>query len=90
MEPAKRERLAHALIDLPASCLTDLLRLTFCGFVDLAALAATIEDGGVKLWGLQTEIDRIQKDIAALGAVTTRVPPRELSLAYAEPLAPMA
>ena len=28
-----------------------------------------IEDGGVKLWGLQTEIDRIQKEISALGAV---------------------
>ncbi len=37
--------------------------------VDLEALAKSIEDGGVKLWGLQTEIDRIQKDIGALGAV---------------------
>jgi chromosome segregation protein len=37
--------------------------------VDLAALAATVEGGAVKLWGLQTEIDRIQRDIAALGAV---------------------
>ncbi len=36
---------------------------------DLEALAKSIEEGGVKLWGLQTEIDRIQKDIAALGAV---------------------
>ncbi|MFT3821792.1 MAG: chromosome segregation protein SMC [Rubrivivax sp.] len=36
---------------------------------DLDALAKSIEDGGVKLWGLQTEIDRIQKEIAALGAV---------------------
>ena len=27
--------------------------------VDRDALARTIEDGGVKLWGLQTEIDRI-------------------------------
>jgi chromosome segregation protein len=37
--------------------------------VDLAALAATIEAGAVKLWGLQGEIDRINREIAALGAV---------------------
>jgi len=37
--------------------------------VDLEALARGIEEGGIKLWGLQTEIDRIQKDITALGAV---------------------
>ena len=37
--------------------------------VDLAALAAGIEAGGVKLWGLQGEIDRINREIAALGAV---------------------
>ncbi|MFO1329332.1 MAG: chromosome segregation protein SMC [Rubrivivax sp.] len=36
---------------------------------DLDALARSIEAGGVKLWGLQSEIDRIQKEIAALGAV---------------------
>ncbi len=37
--------------------------------VDLEALARGIEEGGVKLWGLQTEIDRITKEINALGAV---------------------
>lgn len=37
--------------------------------VDLEALATGIEQGGVKLWGLQTEIDRINREIAALGAV---------------------
>ena len=37
--------------------------------VDLAALVDTIERDGVKLHGLQTEIDRIQRDINALGAV---------------------
>ncbi len=37
--------------------------------VDLDALAAQIEQDGVKLYGLQTEIDRIQRDINALGAV---------------------
>eukprot|EP01036_Dinobryon_divergens_P039324 gene39324-51823_t len=36
---------------------------------DLAALAQSIEEGGVKLWGLQGEIDRINREIAALGAV---------------------
>ncbi|HSI60881.1 MAG TPA: chromosome segregation protein SMC [Ideonella sp.] len=37
--------------------------------VDLEALAKSIEEGGVKLWGLQGEIDRINREIAALGAV---------------------
>jgi chromosome segregation protein len=37
--------------------------------VDFEALAAGVEQGGVKLYGLQTEIDRINREIAALGAV---------------------
>jgi chromosome segregation protein len=37
--------------------------------VNLELLARTIEDGGVRLWGLQGEIDRVQREIAALGAV---------------------
>ncbi|MBZ8138864.1 chromosome segregation protein SMC [Rubrivivax gelatinosus] len=37
--------------------------------VDLEALVTSIEQGGVKLWGLQSEIDRINREIAALGAV---------------------
>ena len=37
--------------------------------VDMEALARSIEDGGVRLWGLQGEIDRIQREINALGAV---------------------
>jgi len=37
--------------------------------VDVEALSKSIEDGGVKLWGLQTEIDRINREINALGAV---------------------
>ncbi len=37
--------------------------------VDLTALAEVIERDGVKLYGLQTEIDRIQREINALGAV---------------------
>ncbi|MBP6899576.1 MAG: chromosome segregation protein SMC [Burkholderiaceae bacterium] len=37
--------------------------------VDLAALGQRIADENIKLWGLQGEIDRINKEIAALGAV---------------------
>lgn len=37
--------------------------------VDLEALAKSIEEGGVKLYGLQGEIDRINREINALGAV---------------------
>lgn len=37
--------------------------------VDLEALARSVEDGKVKLYGLQGEIDRIQREVAALGAV---------------------
>ncbi len=37
--------------------------------VDLSALAAGIEESGVKLAGLQDEIDRLNAEVAALGAV---------------------
>ena len=37
--------------------------------VDLQVLAQGIEQGGVKLWGLQGEIDRLNRELAALGAV---------------------
>ena len=37
--------------------------------VDTMALAVQIEADGVKLWGLQGEIDRIGREVAALGAV---------------------
>jgi len=37
--------------------------------VDLQALAAGIEQGGVRLAGLQPEIDRLQREVAALGPV---------------------
>ncbi len=37
--------------------------------VDMEAMAKGIEEGGVKLWGLQGEIDRIQREVNALGAV---------------------
>ncbi|WP_428423886.1 chromosome segregation protein SMC [Methylibium sp.] len=37
--------------------------------VDLEALGRNIEDNNVKLYGLQGEIDRINREVAALGAV---------------------
>ena len=37
--------------------------------VDLDALAKSVEENNVKLYGLQGEIDRINREIAALGAV---------------------
>jgi chromosome segregation protein len=36
---------------------------------DLAAIETSIADGGVRLYGLQGEIDRINREVAALGAV---------------------
>ncbi len=36
---------------------------------DLQALAQSIERDGVKLWGLQGEVDRLNRELAALGAV---------------------
>jgi chromosome segregation protein len=35
---------------------------------DLEALAKSIEEGNVRLTGLQSEIDRLNREIAALGA----------------------
>ncbi|MDO9358641.1 MAG: chromosome segregation protein SMC, partial [Polaromonas sp.] len=39
------------------------------GQADLAAVAQSIEDGNVRLTGLQSEIDRINREIQSLGAV---------------------
>jgi chromosome segregation protein len=39
------------------------------GQADLQAIEASIEQGQVRLWGLQGEIDRIQREIQALGSV---------------------
>jgi chromosome segregation protein len=36
---------------------------------DLETLAQGIEQGGVKLWGLQGEVERLNRELAALGAV---------------------
>ena len=37
--------------------------------LDIAALGAQVQADNIKLWGLQGEIDRITKEISALGAV---------------------
>ena len=66
-----RQRITQLQLDLQAAHLggAQYLDQLVAAQVDLEALSLGIEDGGVKLWGLQTEIDRIQKDINALGAV---------------------
>ena len=66
-----RQRITQLQLELQAAQLggAQYLEQLVAAGVDFEALARTIEDGGVKLWGLQTEIDRIQKEINALGAV---------------------
>ncbi len=66
-----RERITQLQLELQAAQLggAQYMEQLTAAEVDLAALAQGIETGGVKLWGLQTEIDRINKEIAALGAV---------------------
>jgi len=66
-----RERITQLQLEQQAAQLGGaqyLEQLSAAG-ADLAALAQGVEAGGVKLWGLQTEIDRINKEIATLGAV---------------------
>ena len=66
-----REQISKLQLELQAAQLggAQYLEQLTAASVDFELLAKGIEDGGVKLWGLQTEIDRIQKDINALGAV---------------------
>ena len=70
LEPL-RENITKLQLELQAAQLGGaqfMEQLTAAG-ADLEALGRSIDEGGVKLWGLQTEIDRIQREIAALGAV---------------------
>ncbi|MDZ7591903.1 MAG: chromosome segregation protein SMC [Rubrivivax sp.] len=66
-----RQRITQLQLELQAAQLggAQYLDQLVAAQVDLEALAKGIEEGGVKLWGLQTEIDRIQKEVGALGAV---------------------
>jgi chromosome segregation protein len=70
LEPL-RERITQLQLDLQAARLggAQYHEQLAAAAVDLVALAKSVDEGGVKLWGLQTEIDRIQKEITALGAV---------------------
>ncbi|KPF51099.1 chromosome segregation protein SMC [beta proteobacterium AAP51] len=70
LEPL-REQITKLQLELQAAQLggAQYLEQLTAAEVDLEALAQGIERDGVKLWGLQTEIDRIQKEINALGAV---------------------
>jgi len=70
LEPL-REKINRLQLELQAAQLggAQFLEQLVAANVDFEVLSRSIEDGGVKLWGLQTEIDRIQKDINALGAV---------------------
>ena len=66
-----RERITRLQLDEQAAALggQQFMEQLVAQNVDLEALAKGIEEGGVKLYGLQGEIDRINRDIAALGAV---------------------
>ena len=70
LEPL-REQAAKLQLELQAAQLggAQFLEQLAAAGVELPALAAQIEADGVKLWGLQGEIDRLQREVAALGAV---------------------
>ena len=70
LEPL-REKITKLQLELQAAQLggAQYLEQLTAAAVDLEVLAKGIDEGGVKLWGLQTEIDRITRDINALGAV---------------------
>ncbi len=70
LEPL-REQITKLQLELQAAQLggAQFMEQLTAAAVDLEALAKGIEDGNVKLWGLQTEIDRINREINSLGAV---------------------
>ena len=70
LEPL-REQITKLQLELQAAQLggAQYLEQLAAAEVDAELLLKGIEEGNVKLWGLQTEIDRINKDINALGAV---------------------
>ncbi len=66
-----RDRLTQLQLEAQAAQLggAQYLEQLNAAAVDMEALGQRIEAEGVKLYGMQTEIDRINRDIAALGAV---------------------
>ncbi len=67
----QRERITQLQLEQQAARLggAQYLEQLSAAAVDLEALGTGIQQGGVKLHGLQTEIDRIQREVTALGAV---------------------
>ena len=70
LEPL-REQITKLQLELQAAQLggAQYLEQLAAAEVNVELLSKGIEEGKVKLWGLQTDIDRINKDINALGAV---------------------
>ena len=70
LEPL-REQITKLQLELQAAQLggAQFLEQLVAADVDFEALSAGIEAGSVKLWGLQTEIDRLTRELIALGAV---------------------
>ena len=70
LEPL-REKIGKLQLEEQAAALggAEYLKQLTAAAVDLASVERGIGEGGVKLQGLQAEIDRIQREIAALGAV---------------------
>jgi len=70
LEPL-REKITRLQLEQQAASLggAQYLEQLTAAAVDMAALAQSITQAGVKLQGLQGDIDRIHRDIAALGAV---------------------
>ncbi|MEO5733258.1 MAG: chromosome segregation protein SMC [Rubrivivax sp.] len=70
LEPL-REQINTLKLELQAARLggAQFLEQLTAAEVDLALLAQGVDADSVKLWGLQTEIDRITRDLNALGAV---------------------
>lgn len=70
LEPL-RERITKLQLDEQAAKLggAQYVEQLVAAGVDQDALARSVEEGAVKLWGLQGEIDRIHREVAALGAV---------------------
>lgn len=66
-----RERITKLQLDEQAAKLggAQYVEQLVAAGVDQDALARSVEEGAVKLWGLQGEIDRIHREVAALGAV---------------------
>ncbi|UXH80261.1 chromosome segregation protein SMC [Roseateles amylovorans] len=66
-----RERITKLQLDEQAAALggQQYMEQLTAANVDLEVLAKSVEEGAVKLYGLQGEIDRITREIAALGAV---------------------